>query len=411
MRPASLSGSCLLLAVLVTACSNSSASAPDTTAPATTTPSVAESSTAGPDTAGSGTTRPSTAGPTTGSGTVGTGKPGTPATGSAAVPRWSPVLRQPIDGEHLVAHHRRYQATRASDDGGTTTVLETATRRVVFRHAPAEGFVAQSPVVLDDRWALIQEIRSSGPDPEIRAYRYDLRSGTRQDLAKVAGLPRIGEPELGAYGGTFAYSTVDARRRSCLVVAELASLKSRTVSCVAEPGYVADPVVSTDSVTFSELTAPETAQRCKRVLVASLAGGTARPVAAAKSCGQWSGASLGTATVWSEVAATDPDQYQSKAYLRESADGPAKPLGTILTDTIVPCGTWIHWQVRAVVEGVEKYTVNRWRPGISAPQPIYTSAPDTALSTLSCQHGRLLVESAQLGGGEKYTEALMAPAG
>lgn len=321
------------------------------------------------------------------------------------------MLRQPINGEHLVAQHGRYLVTRASDDGGTTTVTERANRRVAVRHTPAGGFVAQSPVVIDDRWALIQEVRSAGPSPEIRAYRYDLRSGARQDLAKVKALPRISEPEIGAYGSTFAYSTVDAQRRSCLVVAELASLKSRSVSCVAEPGYVADPVVSADSVTFSELTAPETAQRCKRILAAPLAGGPVRPVAAAKKCIQWSGASLGAATVWSEVGANDPDQYQSKAYVRESPDGPAKALGTILTDTIVPCGTWIHWEVRTVANGVEKYAINRWRPGNTSPQRIYASAPDTALSTLSCHEGRLLVESAHLGAGEKYTEALLAAAG
>lgn len=321
------------------------------------------------------------------------------------------MLRQPVDGQHLLAQQRRYLVTRASDDSGTTTVTERSTRRVVVRHAPPAGFVAQSPVVINDHWALIQEIRSDGPSPQIRAFRYDLSTGARQDLARVNGLPRISEPELGAYDGTFAYSSTDARRRSCLIVAELAGLRWRRVSCVGDPGYIADPVLSADSVTFSVITAPETARRCKRILTAALSGGAARPITATTDCIQWSGASLRGATVWSEVAASDPDQYRSRAYVRETVAGPARSLGAILTDTIVACGSWIHWQTRAVSNGIERYDINRWRLGRTGAQRIYSSPPDAALSTLSCQDGQLLVESAHLGAGTKYTEALLAPAG
>jgi hypothetical protein len=316
-----------------------------------------------------------------------------------------------VDGEHVVTQQSRYLVTRSSDDAGTTTVSDRATRRVVVRHAPPSGFVAQSPVVIDDRWALIEEIRSDGPSPEIRAYRYDLTSGARQDLAKVNGLPRITEPEIGSYDGTFAYSTTDSQRRSCLVVAGLATLKTRSVSCVADPGYVADPLLSADSVTFSEITAPETSKRCKRILTAALTGGPARPVAAATKCIQWSGASLHGATVWSEVGASDPDQYQSKAYLRESIDGPARSLGPIVTDTIVACGNWIHWVVRNIVDGAEHYEIQRWRSGVERPQRIYATPPDTAITAPSCQDGKLLIEAAHLGASTKYTEALLTDAG
>jgi hypothetical protein len=395
----------VLLALLATACSTPSAS-----------PSGTPSGTPQPGTTAPGTTRPSTAGTSAGGQDAALGTPGrspsTPAdSGPAPAPRWVRVLRQPVDGQHLLAQQRRYLVTRASDDAGTTTITERTTRRVAVRHVPPDGFVAQSPVVIDDRWALIEEIRSDGPNPQIRAYRYDLRTGARQDLAEVEGLPRITEPEIGAYDGTFAFTTTDARRRSCLMVGELATLKARRVSCVAAPGYVADPVVSADSVTFSEITAPETPKRCKRVLTAALDAGPARPVAAVKPCIQWSAAALDGATIWSEVAASDPDQYQSKAYLRESADGPVKSLGTILTDTIVPCGSWIHWEVRTVVNGAEQYKVLRWRVGLAQPQPIYSSLPDTALSGLSCQDSKLLVESAHLGAGTKHADALLADAG
>ena len=289
-------------------------------------------------------------------------------------------------------------------------MTDRASRRVVVRHRPPAGFVAQSPVVIDDRWALIEEIRSDGPSPEIRAYRYDLASGARQDLAKINGLPRITEPELGAYDGTFAYSTTDRRRRSCLVIAELASLKTRSVSCVADPGYVADPVVSADSVTFSEITAPGTPQRCKRLLTVPLSGGAAHPIAAAKNCIQWSGASLRGATVWSEVGASDPDQYQSTAYVHESTGSPARSLGPIVTETIVACGNWIHWEVRTVTDGAEHYQIQRWQPGLSRPQRIYATPPDTALTAPSCQDGKLLVEAAHLAADTKYTEALQTDA-
>jgi hypothetical protein len=315
-----------------------------------------------------------------------------------------------VDGEHVVTQQRRYLVTRSSDDAGTTTVTDRASRRVVVRHEPPSGFVAQSPVVIDDRWALIEEIRSDGPNPEIRAYRYDLTSGAKQDLATVKGLPRITEPEIGSYDGTFAYSTTDSQRRSCLVVAELATLKTRSLSCVTDPGFVADPVLSADSVTFSEITAPETAKRCKRILTAALTGGPARPVPAAENCIQWSGASLHGATVWSEVGASDPDQYQSNAYLRESADGPARSLGTIVTDTIVACGNWIHWVVRSIVNGAERYELQRWRIGLDRPQRIYATPPDTAITAPSCQDSKLLVEVAHLGASTKYTEALVTDA-
>jgi hypothetical protein len=321
---------------------------------------------------------------------------------------WTKILRQPVDGQHIVTQQRKYLVTRASDEPGTTSVTDRTSKRVIVKHAPAAGFVAQSPVVIDDHWALIEDIRSDGPNPEIRVYRYDLTTGKRTDLATQRALPRISEPEIGAYDGTFAYSSTDSERRSCLIIADLATLKSRSVSCVADPGYVADPVLSADSVTFSEITAPETSRRCKRILTAPITNGAARPVAAAKNCIQWSGATLRGATIWSEVGASDPDQYQSTAYVRESANGPARSLGPIVTDTIVACGNWIHWEVRTVTEGVEHFQIQRWQPGLARPQRIYATPPDTALTPPTCQDGNLIVEAAHLGAGSKYTEALQA---
>ncbi|MFI7062932.1 hypothetical protein ACIBL3_18265 [Kribbella sp. NPDC050124] len=322
-------------------------------------------------------------------------------------PKWTKVLRQPVNGLHLVTQQRKYVVTRGSDEAGITTVTDRTTKKVVVRHVPASGFVAQSPVVIDDRWALIEDIRSDGPNPEIKIFRYDLTTGRPAGLGR---LPQVSEPEIGAYGGTFAYSSTDAKNRSCLIVADLATLESRIVGCVAAPGYVADPVVSADTVTFSEVAAPETSRRCKRILVASLSGGAARPVPAATNCLQWSGASLSGATVWSEVAASDPDQYQSKAYVRESADSPARALGVIVTDTIIACGHWIFWETRTVADGNEAYQINRWRPGLPQPQRSYTGKPGTALTPLTCQDDTVYVEAAQLATTPSYTETFSAPA-
>ncbi len=334
--------------------------------------------------------------------------PSAPTDTSTALPVWTKLMRQPVDGLHLVTQQRKYLVTRGSDEAGTTTIADRTSKKVVVRHVPPSGFVAQSPVVIDDRWALVEDIRSEGPDPEIRVYRYDLTTGRPADLSKQ--LPKVSEPEIGASDGTFAYSSTDARNRSCLIVAELATLKSRTVACVANPGYVADPVVSADTVTFSELTAPETARRCKRILTAALSGGPARPVPAATKCIQWSGASLRGATVWSEVGGSDPDQYQSKAYVRDSADSPARSLGVVATDTIIACGNWIFWETRTVGNGDEAYQINRWRPGLQQPQRIYTGKPGTALTPLTCQDNTVYVEAAQLATTPAYTETFSAPA-
>jgi hypothetical protein len=259
--------------------------------------------------------------------------------------------------------------------------------------------------VIDDRWALIEDIRSAGPDPQIKLFRYDLTTGRP---AALTGLPPISEPEIGAYDGTFAYSSTDAKNRSCLIVADLATLESRTITCVADPGYIADPVVSADTVTFSEITAPESARRCKRLLTAPLRPGPARPVPAATNCIQWSGASLRGATVWSEVAASDPDQYQSKAYVRTTGDSRARSLGTVVTDTILACGNWILWETRTVTAGTEAYQINRWRPGLSQPQRIYTSPAGAALTPLTCQDGTVYVEAAYLSNSPAYTETIAA---
>jgi hypothetical protein len=359
---------------------------------------------------GSSESAPSPSSPTTGT-------PGTPsAPGTSAVPSTPPTaagppkltkfLKQPVDGQHVVTQQRKYLVTRSSDEAGTTTVTNRANQKVVVKHTPPAGFVAQSPVVIDDRWALIEDIRSDGPDPEIRVYRYDLTTGKGTDLAKQRALPPISEPEIGGYDGTFAYSTTDSKRRSCLVVAELDTLKSRSISCVADPGYVADPVVSADAVTFSEITAPETSRRCKRLLTAPLSGGAAQPVKAAKNCIQWSGASLRGATVWSEVGASDPDQYQSTGYVRESATGPVHSIGAVVTDTIVACGNWIHWEVRTVTQGVEAFQLQRWQPGLARPQRVYATPPESALTPPTCQDNTLILETSHLGTGTKYTEAL-----
>lgn len=324
----------------------------------------------------------------------------------AGPPTWTKILKQPVDGQHVVTQQRKYLVTRSSDEAGTTMVTDRGSKRIVVKHVPPSGFIAQSPVVIDDRWALIEDIRDDGPNPQIRASRYDLTTGKGVDLATQRALPRISEPEIGAADGIFAYSSTDAKRRSCLVIAELASLKSRTVSCVADPGYIADPVVSADAVTFSEITSPQTTRRCKRLLTAPLTGGVAQPVAAAKNCIQWSGASLRGATVWSEVGASDPDQYQSTGYVREKAGGPARSIGPIVTDTIVACGNWIHWEVRTVTEGVERFQLQRWQPGLARPQRIYATPPDAAITPPTCQDGNLILEVAHLAATPKYTEAL-----
>jgi hypothetical protein len=375
------------LALLVSACSSGSPESAPSGSPGTT---------------GTPGNRQTPAGPGS---TPDSPTPSVPPT-PAGPPVLTKILQQPVDGLHVVTQQRKYLVTRSSDDAGTTTVTDRASKRVVAKHAPPAGFVAQSPVVIDDRWALIEDIRDDGPDPEIRAYRYDLTTGKAVDLATQKALPRISEPEIGAADGTFAYSSTDAKRRSCLVVAELATLTARTLSCVADPGYVADPVVSGDSVTFSEITSPQTTRRCKRLLTAPLAGGTARPVAAAKNCIQWSGASLRGATVWSEISATDPDQYQSAGYVRETPTGPARSIGPIVTDTVVACGNWIHWEVRTVTEGAERFQLQRWQPGLARPQRVYATPPDAAITPATCQDGILIFEVAHLGAGTKYTEAL-----
>ncbi|MBB5977685.1 hypothetical protein [Kribbella solani] len=332
--------------------------------------------------------------------------PAKPSDSGTALPTWANVLRQPVDSQHLVTRQRKYVVTRGSDEAGTTTIADRGTQKVIVRHVPPAGFVAQSPVVIDDRWALVQDIRSDGPDPQIKVVRYDLSTGK---ATAPAGLPPVSEPEIGAYDGTFAYSSTDAKNRSCLIIAELSTLKYRSVTCVAAPGYVADPVVSADSVTFSEIAAPETSRRCKRVLTTPLSGGAVKPVPAATNCIQWSGVSLRGATVWSEVGASDPDQYQSKAYVRESGDSPARPLGTVITDTILACGNWILWETRTVsTAGVESYQINRWRPGIATPQRLYAAAPGVALTPMTCQDNTVYVEAAHLASSPTYTETIAA---
>ena len=333
-----------------------------------------------------------------------TSKP--PTDSGTAIPAWAKVMRQPVDGLHLVTQHRKYVVTRGSDEAGITTVTDRTAQKVVIRHTPAPGFVAQSPVVVDDHWALIEDIRSEGPDPEIKVFRYDLTTGR---AAGLGSLPRVSEPEIGAYDGTFAYTSTDAKNRSCLIVADLATLKSQIVTCVADPGYLADPVVSADSVTFSEITAPETARRCKRILTAPLKDpGRPRPVPAATNCLQWSGASLHGATVWSEVGPADPDQYQSKAYVRESADSPAQSLGTVVTDTILACGNWILWEARTMKNGGESYQIIRWRPGLEQPQRVYSSPAGAALTPMMCQDNTVYVEAAYLATTPTYTETISA---
>src|SRR3954452_20165899 len=76
-----------------------------------------------------------------------------PAQTNTAVPVWAKVLRQPVDGQHLVTQQRKWVVTRGSDEAGITTIADKASKKVVVRHVPAQGFVVQSPVVIDDRWA------------------------------------------------------------------------------------------------------------------------------------------------------------------------------------------------------------------------------------------------------------------
>jgi hypothetical protein len=87
---------------------------------------------------------------------------------------------------------------------------------------------------------------------------------------------------------------------------------------------------------------------------------------------------------------------------------PARPLGTVVTDTILACGNWILWENHSVSGGNEAYEINRWRPGLAQPQRIYTSPAGAALTPLTCQNDMVYVETAYLSSSPTYTETISA---
>ena len=74
-------------------------------------------------------------------------QPTRPTDTGTALPAWANVLRQPVDGQHLVTRQRKYVVTRGSDEAGTTTIADRTSKKVVVRHVPASGTRGRSTPV------------------------------------------------------------------------------------------------------------------------------------------------------------------------------------------------------------------------------------------------------------------------
>jgi hypothetical protein len=90
--------------------------------------------------------------------------PGPPSDSGRAIPAWAKVLRQPVDGLHLVTGNASTSSPAAATKPARQRSQTGTARRSWSGTTPPAGFVAQSAVVIDDRWALIEDIRSDGPD-------------------------------------------------------------------------------------------------------------------------------------------------------------------------------------------------------------------------------------------------------
>jgi hypothetical protein len=285
-------------------------------------------------------------------------------------------------------------------------VVDTKDGHVVIDHMVpdfADGWATHGAFITGP-WLIVTEANTLHSS-DVRAYRYDLRSGTQIDLNGKGSLPAPGDIWSVSDGlATFATNDVD-RLVSCLIVFDVASLEWRERWCDPQEQFVDWVRLGPGgTITFrlQESSVPER-EPCARLFQLQEAGSdTPTELPLQETCKGFSGAGGPDWAGWSEVGLRSPSIARSHGYAQRP-DKRIVGLGDLQTGSLSACGDWLYWQVE--VPASSSVQLRRWHPG-SDGEIVFETPPDSLLGRQECSGRWLTVVVAEQGATETTYSAL-----
>lgn len=229
-------------------------------------------------------------------------------------------------------------------------------------------------VWLTHRFLVLEEINETAKRIELRAW--DLDSG---EAIKLPLQPS--QPEVTVGFGRVAFFTGRAVNKMCQRSLDLATGELAAPRCARPGSVLGDLAIGHKESTYSEVVAPGTDRRCKSLVVEGAE--PRRKVPLANRCLGWSSAIADGQVAWDEADPAKEDFPTSQGFVL--ADGRRTPLGPMVTDTLVGCGSSFYW---VAVDG-RGHRIERWSPG-AVVRTAWGPQEERLPGDLQCSDGRWL---------------------
>jgi hypothetical protein len=228
------------------------------------------------------------------------------------------------------------------------------------------------------------------PKRLVRLSIYSTKSGSILDWPPShAQVPQI--PDADVAGGQLGYLTgLPDEGGICFRVVDLTNLETRKLQCAPADVTLGDVALHDGIAVISRLVHPlAPKQRCKTLEVIDLASGhhdaaVEHDIADHAHCLAWDGVAVGDALAWDQADPNSEMIQFGHGFVR-TADGTIQPLGTLLTDTMVPCGDALYW----LTGRHDQSQVERWTPDGKI-AIVYRTGPNRLATLPQCANNRWL---------------------
>jgi hypothetical protein len=228
------------------------------------------------------------------------------------------------------------------------------------------------------------------PKRVVRLSIYSAKDGSILDWPPTqAQVPQI--PDADVAEGQLGYFTgLPEEGGMCFRVVDLPDLETKTEECAGDGVILGDVALHDGIAVISRLVhhlAPK--RRCKTLEAIHLDTGrhataVEHDIADHAHCLAWDGVAVGDALAWDQADPNSEMIQFGHGFVR-TADGTIQPLGTLLTDTMVPCGDALYW----LTGRHDQSQVERWTPDGQI-AIVYRTGPNRLATLPQCANNRWL---------------------
>lgn len=305
-----------------------------------------------------------------------------------------------------VTDGKRVALVSSPSTGPGYSTVETMRGDMILRHEPGPGDWAGQNVWLTNKAAVFLDINA--PARQIAVTRYDLDDQS-SDTLPVA--PDQLAPEAAVAAGRVVTFEGDVESRFCVVVRDVATLRTELEECARPDTLLGNPLISGKTLVYAELTDPSSRRnRCKVLQVLDLTSGRhdeelETAVADFADCSAWEGVLVGGSLVWQEADPTESTFTQAPVYTT-SKDGTTEEIGQSDTGSLEVCGGQAFW-LEAVGETTQ---VKAWNPAnaTDGATVVLDPGPNALPTLLQCTEDRWLTTRVDDIGGRQEKLRLIA---